>query len=184
MTSFPYQPLPHMCPCCAQSWGGGANCIYNDFTNLCTGNGDVHLLFGSGPYVGLGFMVFGTIVLIEIFGSPFMRNASVALSLLLGYAISSGITYEGKKFVTTDSMASAPAVTFLWTTTFPLGTQPWGHSTPLYVGTTCLCKPLHVHASDCMHRQCMQHIDTWTHAWHGTTNSHAYLLMLAVHAHA
>jgi hypothetical protein len=34
----------------------------------CTGNGEVQLLFGSAPYVGLGALVFAMLVLIELFG--------------------------------------------------------------------------------------------------------------------
>ena len=48
------------------------------------GNGDVVEYFGRGPYFGMGFAVAGFMVLIELFGSPFMRNASVVLGLLFG----------------------------------------------------------------------------------------------------
>ena len=57
----------------------------------------------------------------EIFGSPFMRNASVILALLFGYLIAAVTTYQGKKYVITTKIDQAPGITFLWTTTFPLG---------------------------------------------------------------
>ena len=44
---------------------------------LCDGNGDVRLPFGSPEYVGLGTSVFATLILVELFGSPAMRNTSV-----------------------------------------------------------------------------------------------------------
>ena len=63
------------------NWGGGANCSDG---GLCTGNGKVLLPFGNAEYVGLGFFVFSSIITFEIFGSPFMRNGSVFLALILG----------------------------------------------------------------------------------------------------
>ena len=46
-------------------------------TSYCTGNGEVELKFGSPEYVGLGALVFLLLVLLETFGSPFMRNCEV-----------------------------------------------------------------------------------------------------------
>ena len=46
-------------------------------TSYCTGNGEVQLRFGSPEYVGLGALVFLLLVLLETFGSPFMRNCEV-----------------------------------------------------------------------------------------------------------
>ena len=43
----------------------------------CDGNGDGMLPYGSSQYVGLGFNVFATLVIVELFGSPAMRNISV-----------------------------------------------------------------------------------------------------------
>ncbi|PSC73164.1 Uric acid-xanthine permease [Micractinium conductrix] len=118
----------NLCGVGMKSWGGGAfcadnykglylpatGCSYVDmktnatvtsescFRNVpikCNGNGDVVLPFGSPVYVGLGFAVFGFIVLLELFGSPFMRNC---------------------EFVTSAEIDNAPAITFLWVHTFPL----------------------------------------------------------------
>jgi hypothetical protein len=106
-------------PLAVQYWGGGTfcgdnfktapvplpNCImtlangtaitgpcYNAVSPpLCTNNGDVRLPFGSGPYVGMGFMVFSLIILVELFGSPFMRNASLIIALLVGTAVAAAV---------------------------------------------------------------------------------------------
>ncbi|KAG2448887.1 hypothetical protein HYH02_006236 [Chlamydomonas schloesseri] len=85
---------------------------------------EVFLPFGSQQYIGLGFLVFITIIFLEIFGSPFMRNASVILALLFGYLIAAVTNYQGKKYVITTKIDQAPGITFLWTTTFPLGFYP------------------------------------------------------------
>ncbi|KAL6746329.1 uric acid-xanthine permease [Haematococcus lacustris] len=87
---------------------------------LCTGNGQVMYPYGDGHYVGMGFLVFSTIILIEILGSPFMRNCSAIIGLLFGYFIAAIIDVDGKRFVTSASFESAPAITFNWTKTFPL----------------------------------------------------------------
>jgi hypothetical protein len=50
-----------------------------------------------------------------------MRNASVILALLFGYMIAAVTNYQGKKYVITNKIEQAPGITFLWTTTFPLG---------------------------------------------------------------
>ncbi|KAL6749700.1 uric acid-xanthine permease [Haematococcus lacustris] len=112
------------------NWGGGSFCSqtgnYNKLVNgvpapvLCTGNGQVMYPFGDGNYVGMGFLVFSTIILIEILGSPFMRNCSAIIGLLFGYFIAAIIDVDGKRFVTSASFESAPAITFNWTKTFPL----------------------------------------------------------------
>jgi len=54
-------------------------------TSLCTGNGEVELRFGSPEYVGLGALVFLLLVLLETFGSPFMRNCEVSCDGTLPY---------------------------------------------------------------------------------------------------
>jgi NCS2 family nucleobase:cation symporter-2 len=46
--------------------------------------GEVKLPYGSPEYVGLGFSVFSMIILVEIFGSPFLRNCAVIIGLFFG----------------------------------------------------------------------------------------------------
>ena len=43
----------------------------------CQGNGNVELPYGSQQYLGLGLVVFVCLVFIELFGSPFIKNAEV-----------------------------------------------------------------------------------------------------------
>jgi uric acid-xanthine permease len=104
-----------------QSWGGGAGCYYDH--GLCYGNGNVFLPFGNAEYVGMGFFVFALIVAFEIFGSPFIRNGAVFLSLICGYIFAAAVPslQTGASFISLKAIESAPAVTFLWTTVFPLG---------------------------------------------------------------
>lgn len=61
------------------------------------------------------------IIIIEIFGSPFMRSAAIVFALLIGTAVAAVATVDGKRFFNGKNIASAPAITFLWTKRFPLG---------------------------------------------------------------
>ena len=59
-------------------WGGGVGCSRAPSAdNVCLGNGDAQLGFGSPPCIGMGFSVFLTFLFVEVFGSPFMRNTMV-----------------------------------------------------------------------------------------------------------
>ncbi|WIA22362.1 hypothetical protein OEZ85_004671 [Tetradesmus obliquus] len=123
-----YLHLPKPSPNCVITMLDGSTMTgpcYNAMTApLCADNGDVKLPFGSGPYIGMGFLTFSMIVIIEIFGSPFMRNASLVLALFIGTAISAAVKVGGKSFITGDILASSPAFTFLWVKRFPLGFYP------------------------------------------------------------
>lgn len=74
--------------------------------------------------MGLGLLTFVTIIFVEIFGSPFFRNCSAICGLLLGYIVAAGTNYGGSKYVNSSAFDNAPAITFLWTTKFPLGFYP------------------------------------------------------------
>merc|ERR1711971_1247648 len=51
-----------------------------------------------------------------------MRSCSFAIALLLGFALAAGTTdRNGDKYTGMDGVREAPAVTFLWTTTYPIG---------------------------------------------------------------
>ena len=89
-------------------------------TQTCT-NGDVQLGYGSAEFIGLGFSVMVALVVIEIFGSVFMKNCNVIIALLFGYFIAGVSNYEGDSYVLTDNIKNAPVITFLWVETFPLG---------------------------------------------------------------
>ncbi|MCO5600241.1 hypothetical protein L7F22_054351 [Adiantum nelumboides] len=70
-------------------WGGGQYCASQVLTTKvpCSGNGDVVLPFGHRYYLGLGFVVFITFILVELFGSPFMKNTQVILALVISMVI-------------------------------------------------------------------------------------------------
>ena len=131
-----------------RAWGGGAFCADNAkglyppitgcmVTNTTTGQlvnstncyakipincaaGEVFLPYGSPQFVGLGFSVFSMIILIEIFGSPFLRNCAVVIALMFGYMLAGVTRYNGLRYVTGTKIDAAPAITFLWVKTFPL----------------------------------------------------------------
>jgi xanthine/uracil permease len=71
--------------------------------------------FGSPQFLGLGFLSFVTIILVEIFGSPFMRNASIIIGLIVGMIVAGATGY-----VDSSNITSAPAITFLWVKRFKL----------------------------------------------------------------
>eukprot|EP00963_Diacronema_lutheri_P000958 scaffold64_cov338-Pavlova_lutheri.AAC.16 len=140
-------------------WGGGASCADNSgrgtvfgtgtfnettqkFTPLeqinCGNNGDVELPFASAQYWGLGLLVMVTLVVVEIFGSPFLRNCNVIIGLAVGYIVAAATTVDGKRYVTSEKFDSAKVATFLWVDTFPLGFY-WPAIIPLgiaYIVTT------------------------------------------------
>ena len=62
--------------------------------------------------------------MVEIFGSPFMRNCSAIIGLLVGYFVAAVCNVDGNRSVTNKLFEEAPAITFLWTTTFPLNFYP------------------------------------------------------------
>jgi uracil-xanthine permease len=84
-------------------------------------NGDVALGYGSPQFIGLGFSVMSFLVFIELFGSTFMKNCNVVLALLFGYLIAGVSNHEGADYVTGANIQNAPAITFLWVESFPIG---------------------------------------------------------------
>lgn len=63
-------------------WGGGSNDCHSrpetGFFALCPNiAAPKAALWGSPQFIGLGFLSFVTILLVEMFGSPFLRNASI-----------------------------------------------------------------------------------------------------------
>ena len=91
---------------------------------LCTA-GEVQLGYGATPYIGLGFSVLCALVVIELFGSVFMKNCNVIIALLFGYFVAGVSSYDDngttERFVISKSIESAKTVTFLWAETFPIG---------------------------------------------------------------
>jgi len=116
-------------------WGGGAVCadmiwkehgqvssldVPRNPSSTCF-NGDVALGYGSTEFIGLGFSVMVFLVVIEIFGSVFMKNCNVVLALLFGYMCAGLSNYQGSEYVLSSKIALADPITFLWVHTFPLG---------------------------------------------------------------
>ncbi|KAI0471628.1 putative purine permease [Xylariaceae sp. FL0804] len=100
-----------------QNWGGSSNCEGGEgFYALCPDiSASRPLPWGHPKLIGLGFSVFASIVLVEQFGSPLMKSASVILGLFVGCLIS-GLT----GYWSMSNIQAAPAVTFLWVHTFRL----------------------------------------------------------------
>lgn len=94
------------------NWGGGAGCGPEPRSACFDPHG---YQWGSGRYIGLGFLSWLTVIVIEIFGSPSMRNASIVLGLLIPLVVAGPTGY-----ISGDSIKSAKPITFLWVHTFPL----------------------------------------------------------------
>lgn len=122
-------------------WGGGVVCaemgwkehaqvrdsvgfgmpVSNVPSAICSGSAQVALPYGSTEYIGLGFSVLVFLVVIELFGSTFMKNCNVILALLFGYFVAGVSNYEGLPYVDTSKIEAAPVVDFLWTQWFGIG---------------------------------------------------------------
>ncbi|KAE8244807.1 hypothetical protein A4X13_0g6244 [Tilletia indica] len=103
-----------------KNWAGGSgNCSSRPETGLfalCPNiNAPQAHPWGDARFIGLGFLSFSTVILVEIFGSPAMRNASIVLGLLLPLVVAGPLGY-----INGASISSAKPITFLWTTTFKL----------------------------------------------------------------
>ncbi|RDL33623.1 Uncharacterized protein BP5553_07991 [Venustampulla echinocandica] len=102
------------------SWAGGVGgCMSRPESGpfmLCPSNTAPHALpWGSAEFIGLGFSVFITIILMERFGAPIMKSLSVVLGLLVGCIIAAACGYFDN-----SSIDSAPAASFIWVKTFKL----------------------------------------------------------------
>ncbi|KAL3927167.1 MAG: hypothetical protein SGPRY_002953, partial [Prymnesium sp.] len=106
----------------------------NPGPQYCAGdNGDVALSYGDARYVGMGTLVLIVMIIFRTFGSPFIKNCNVILSLFLVYFISMGVSVNDKNFVTSEKIDLADTITFNWATTFPLGFSPEG-ILPILIG--------------------------------------------------
>lgn len=65
--------------------------------------------WGSPEFIGLGFLSFVSIILTEIFGSPFLKNISIIVGLAVGCIVAGPAGY-----IDGSSITAAPAITFLW----------------------------------------------------------------------
>jgi uric acid-xanthine permease len=101
-------------------WAGGSGlCITRPTSGpfqLCPSNSAPHALpWGSAQFIGLGFLVFVTIILAERFGSPIMKSCAVVVGLLVGCIVAAACGYfDG------SGVKAAPVASFIWVHTFPL----------------------------------------------------------------
>ena len=103
-----------------QDWAGGAGTCASRPTSgpyqLCPSNDAPHALpWGSAEFIGLGFLVFVTIIFAERFGSPIMKSCAVVVGLLVGCIVAAACGY-----FSASGVDSAPAASFIWVHTFPL----------------------------------------------------------------
>lgn len=92
-----------------QDWVGGAGCV----GEIC---GTAHPLpWGSAQFIGLGFLVYSTIIICERFGSPIMKSCAVILGLLVGCIVAAACGYFSNA-----NIKVAPVATFPWVHTFKL----------------------------------------------------------------
>ncbi|KAI1312624.1 hypothetical protein EDD11_002933 [Mortierella claussenii] len=105
-------------------WGGGSgpcrsNPTSGPFVNCPSNSAPRAAPWGDAQWIGLGFLVFSVIMIVEFFGSPFMKNAQVVIGLIVGMIVAVALGYTNS-----DSIDASPAVTFLWTTTYKLSIYP------------------------------------------------------------
>lgn len=100
-----------------QNWAGSYNCNNGEgFYALCPNIAAPRPLPWADPkLIGLGLSVFVSIVIVEQFGSPIMKSASVLIGLAVGCIISGATGYWSR-----ENIDAGPVVTFLWAHTFKL----------------------------------------------------------------
>lgn len=101
-------------------WAGGAGpCISppTDFFATCPNIlAKRNYPWADAHWIGLGFLVLATIILVEIFGSPFMRNIAISIGFIVGTVVAASTGY-----LNTGVIEGAPGITFLWVKTFKFG---------------------------------------------------------------
>ncbi|KAF8963237.1 permease family-domain-containing protein [Flammula alnicola] len=107
----------------APNWAGGSNgcaTATSGIFALCpTTLAPRPLPWGSPEFIGIGFLSFISIILTEIYGSPFLKNVSIIVGLVMGCIVAGATGY-----IDGSSIKTAPAITFLWVHTFKIGVYP------------------------------------------------------------
>ncbi|KIY01571.1 uncharacterized protein Z520_03123 [Fonsecaea multimorphosa CBS 102226] len=103
-----------------QDWAGGSGlCASRPDSGpytVCPQVGAPHALpWGSAEFIGLGFLVFVTILICERFGSPIMKSTSVIIGLLMGCIVAAACGYFDD-----SGINAAPVGSFIWVKTFKL----------------------------------------------------------------
>lgn len=91
-----------------ENWAGGSSCV----GSTC---GKKNLPWGLAQFIGLGFLVYVSIIICERFGSPIMKSCAVIVGLLVGCIVAAACGYFSH-----DNIDVAPVATFPWVHTFPL----------------------------------------------------------------
>lgn len=105
-----------------ESWAGGSGssgCIDRPINGpfvVCPSVGAPHALpWGSAEHVGLGFLVFVTVIICECFGSPIMQSCFIVLGLPVGCIIAVATSY-----FSSVGINAAPVASFIRMKTFSL----------------------------------------------------------------
>lgn len=103
-----------------ENWAGGAGTCASrpttgDFQLCPSNNAPMAAPWGSAQFIGLGFLVFVTIIFVERFGAPIMKSCAVVIGLLVGCIVAAACGYFDD-----SGINSAPAASFIWVKTFPL----------------------------------------------------------------
>lgn len=96
-----------------QDWMGGSSCV--DAAVCTMGKESLSKPWGSAEFLGLGFLVYATIIIAERWGSPIMKSCAVIIGLLVGCIVAAAVGY-----FSADNVNSARVATFMWVHTFPL----------------------------------------------------------------
>lgn len=92
-----------------QNWVGGSGCV----GETC---GTAHPLpWGLAQFIGLGFLVYVSIIVCERFGAPIMKSCAVIVGLLVGCIVAAACGYFSH-----SDIDIAPVATFPWVHTFKL----------------------------------------------------------------
>ncbi|BCR91108.1 nucleobase:cation symporter-2 family protein [Aspergillus chevalieri] len=105
-----------------KDWAGGSGSCGNDPASraLCPSADAPHALpWGSAEFIGLGFLVFVTIIICERFGAPIMKSCAVIIGLLVGCIVAGACGYFDR-----SGIDAAPVASFIWVKTFPLTIYP------------------------------------------------------------
>lgn len=93
-----------------QDWVGGSDCV----GKVC-GTGSKAAPWGSAQFIGLGFLVYLSIIVCERFGAPIMKSCAVIVGLLIGCIVAAACGY-----FSSHDISAAPVATFPWVHTFKL----------------------------------------------------------------
>lgn len=91
-----------------QDFVGGSGCVGTD---TCVKG----YQWGSAQFIGLGFLVYVTIIICEKWGAPIMKSCAVIMGLLVGCIVAAACGYFSH-----EGIDAAPAATFIWVHTFKL----------------------------------------------------------------